>query len=130
MGLCEQCHSMTETPLAYGRNSLFRHDHITLRKAVFVSRCFVCTRVWHSLTEEQKSIASDPAFEGIEDEIYLSRMPGGKDGEQQGILANMSFQHGDDLYDCEDYNVVGGPSLVFAGCFAILNPSSAYTLSF
>lgn len=126
MGLCEQCRAMTTTPLAGGRNSLFRHDHVSLRKAVFESRCFVCCRVWDSLSEEQKGVARDPAFEGIGYSISLSRSTDGGDGEQVEILATLSFEHGDDLFDCEDYNVVGGLPVGSAGCFAILNPSGAY----
>ena len=115
---------MTTTRLALGTNSLFRHDHETLRKAVFESKCFICSGVWGSLTEEQKKVASVPDFEGIEYRIRLYRNPL-NDGEQREYLATMLFSHGDDLFDCEDYNEVGGLPVDSVGCFAMLNPSCA-----
>ncbi|KUI68836.1 hypothetical protein VM1G_04392 [Cytospora mali] len=114
---------MSTKVLTRGRNSLFRHDHITFRKAVFESRCFICSHVWNSLSQEQKDIASDAAFMGIEYQIHLSKITHDKDEEQRKVLANLSFEHGDDLYDCEDYKEVGGFPVEAVGCFAILNPS-------
>lgn len=133
MSLCEKCQSMTSKPLSYGRNSLFRHDHISLQEAVFERRCFICTRVWDSLSEDQKAVASGPAFMGIEYQLFLLRPTSGEDGEQregQEILATLSFKHGEDFYDCEDYNDVGGSPVGSAGCFAILNPSGTYTFDY
>lgn len=85
--------------------------------------------MYRTLSEEQKAIASDPTFMGIEYFIFLRHITQEEDGEQQKIVATLSFEHGDDLYDCEDYNEVGGllPGNSTVGCFAILNPSSEYT---
>lgn len=127
MGLCEQCQSVRAKVLVHGRNTLFRHDSSTLQKAVFESRCFVCSHVWDSLSGEQKAVASGPAFEGIEYQIFLSKIENHDvDAEKSEIIAAISFDHGDDLYDCEDYNEVGGLSMDSMGNFAMLNPACAY----
>lgn len=74
-------------------------------------------------------VASDPAFMGIEYQISLHKITRAQaeDGDEQEILATLSFDHGDDLYDCEDYNEVGGLPVDQVGNFAILNPSGVYS---
>lgn len=67
---------------------------------------------------------------GIEYQISLSKIAQADDGDKKEILATLSFDHGDDLYDCEDYNEVGGLPVDQVGNFAILNPSGAYTSCF
>lgn len=129
MGLCEQCQSISTKVLVHGRNSLFRHDHISLEKAVFESRCFICSRVWDTLSEEQKVVASGPAFMGIEYRMFLFQEKYSDDDELSEILAHLTFEHGDDLYDVDDYNEVGGMPMDSTGCFAILNPSGKHTSS-
>lgn len=123
MGLCEQCQSISSTVLLLsGLNKVFHHSCETLKKSVFEAKCYVCSRVWDSLTEEQKAVASHPDFEGIDCKVSLQTSHEEDDGWQERVLAKITFTPGDDLYDCEDYETVGGKIMEHAGQFAILNP--------
>lgn len=123
MTLCQKCQSIPDTAVAYsGRPTVVRHDTASLKRSI-QTRCFICTRVWESLSEEQKTVAESPTFTGIQ---YQARMSTGWMGEKREnpILASLICEPGDDLYDCEDYNVVGGWWRMETGQFSVLNPSS------
>lgn len=125
MGLCEKCQSLaTEAFRSSESPSVDRYDYLSFRRAVD-GKCFVCSHVWDSLSEEQKGIASKPGFMGITYRIYRNSRPGSDEGEP--ILATLSFQHGDDLFDCEECNKVGGLMINSAGVFAFLDPSGEYS---
>lgn len=119
MGLCEQCRSIAENLMPLGRSKVFHHDAASLKKAT-EEKCFACLRIWNSLSEEQQAIASRPDFEGIDCYSVLRQRTCAK-GDEEPILAYLSFEHGEDLY-CDDYNVMGGWR-GSAGHFAVLNPN-------
>ena len=126
MGICEKCQSLAVSPLPGQGPTLYCYDYLSLRKAVD-SRCYICSRVWDTLTEEQKGVASGPGFMGITYRLWRSSRS--MDDEEGPILATLGFENGDDLYDCEDYNEVGGRHLNSdCGVFAFLNPSGKRTL--
>ncbi|KAG8168216.1 hypothetical protein KVR01_003905 [Diaporthe batatas] len=117
MGLCALCEQSLSSKVLVD-DTLFHHDYRTFRQSV-ESKCYICSHVWSSLTEEQKETTMRPTFDGIDYDVSLRTSY----GERQGrILATIDFKHGDDLFDCEDYNEVGGKHMADAGRFAILNP--------
>lgn len=120
MRLCEQCRSISSKVLP--KRTVLHHNYASLQKSVFAGSCYLCSQVWDSLNEEQKGVASRSDFEGIDYEVSLGRTSYGDDGVQERILAKISFEHGEDLLYCEEYDIVGGTSLEDAGQFAILNP--------
>lgn len=121
MGICEKCQLLASGPINGSQSRLVsNYDYLSLRKAVD-SRCFICLRVWESLTEEQKGIVSTPDFTGIT--YKISRRSRQGEGEEDAILATLSFEHGDDLYECDDYNKPGGLWIDSAGVFAFVHPS-------
>jgi hypothetical protein len=123
MGLCEQCQSISSTVLVgSSRNTVLHHNHETFKRSVFGSKCYLCSQVWDSLNEEQKGKARRPEFEGIDYKVFLGRTSYGEEDRQEPILAKFYFDHGEDLWDCEEYDTVGGQFIQGAGQFAILNP--------
>lgn len=123
MGLCEHCHSISSKVLVGGMNkALIHHDHETFKKAVFENKCYLCSQVWDSMNEEQKEVAGRPDFEGIDYDIFLNQIKYGEDERQKTFLASFFINHGEDLWDCEQYDTVGGKHVSGAGQFAILNP--------
>lgn len=127
MGLCEQCQSISSKVLVFGKNMVFHHNYETFRKSVFGDRCYICSQVWDSMNEEQKAVASRPDFEGIDYEVFLKSASFDEEGQQERVLATISFSHGEDLWDTEEYDPIGGMSMEDAGKFAILNPSRRWT---
>lgn len=125
MGLCEQCQAISSTVLSRRvGTSVLRHNHETLARSVFDSKCFLCTQVWNSLTEEQRGVTRRPEFEGIDYKISLVLDGPRWDDGPEDILADVSFDHGEDLWCTEDYNTVGGDYTSHVnGQFAILRPS-------
>lgn len=91
-----------------------------------MSKCYICSQVWDSMNEEQKEVARRPNFEGFDFDILLRKTRYGEDGRQEPVLAMFFIQHGEDLWDCEEYNTPGGPDLSGPGRFAILNPFGGY----
>lgn len=127
MGFCQQCRSLLERRMPSGYHLAFHHDAASLKKAV-EERCFACFRIWNNLSKEQQIVASRAEFDGFDCHSSLGPRSHARDGEdedEESILANFSFTHGEDLYDCDDYNDLG-----WAGCggqFAVLNPFGACT---
>lgn len=126
MGLCAHCLSLSSKVLIFGVNAALHHSHETFKEAVFVSKCYICSQVWDSMNEEQKEVVRRPDFEGIDYNIRLGRTRYGEDGRQEPVLATIFIKHGEDLWDCEEYNKVGGTFVSGAGQFAILNPFGGY----
>lgn len=124
MDLCEQCQRISSTVLVSGNNKVLHHTHETFQKSVFGEKCYLCSQVWNSLNEEQKTVASRPDFEGINYEVFFYGRGFRYDGQLDRILAKVDFTHGEDLWDCEEYDEVGGKTMEEAGQFAILNPYS------
>lgn len=91
-------------------------------RSVFDSKCFLCSQVWESLHEEQKEVARRPDFEGLKCNVSLVKGSFGTDDRPENIIAQMYFDHGDDLYETEEYNRVGGMITDFSGQYAILDP--------
>lgn len=126
MAFCQKCQLIPDILIARGqdRTVVVHHDSASLQAAV-TERCYICLRVWESLSEEQKSVASSSAFEGIRYNLSLSldySEPGSS--EESSFIAELKCNHGDDLYDCDDYNEVGGWWRLEMGQFTMLNPSS------
>lgn len=123
MGLCEHCQSISSKVLRHASNwdTVLHHNHETFKRSVR-SKCYICSQVWDSLNEEQKAKAKRPNFEGINYKVLLGRTSYGEEDREEPILATFSIDHGEDLWDCEEYNDVGGEFLSGAGKFAILNP--------
>lgn len=122
MGLCEHCQSISSKVLKFrGKNNVLHHNHETLKRSIG-SKCYLCSQVWDSLNEEQKGVARRPDFEGIDYDVSLGKTRYSEEDRQEPILATFSFGHGEDLWDCEEYNDVGGTHIREAGKFAILNP--------
>lgn len=117
MPLCEQCLSISNKTITTGRNTIFHHDAVSLAKAV-EEKCFACLRIWGSLSGEQQAIARHADFEGLD--CVLCFDVGWTRGVDGPLLADVTFEHGEDLY-CDDYNDVGGWKGP-AGHFAVLNP--------
>lgn len=128
MSLCTECNSISTRTFGSESAILFRHGYDSLRKAVFESKCYICCRVWESLTEEQKEVASRPEFMGIEYHLSV-RTATDSDGDQVLPLASITFTWDDDLYDCEDYNEPGGLHVQDEGNFTALNPASMFVHS-
>lgn len=128
MSLCTECKSMSTKTFEGDETKLFRHGYDSFRKAVFESKCYICCRVWESLTEEQKKVASRPQFMGIEYHLRLWNAID-SDGEASLTVASITFRWDDDLYDCEDYTEPGGLGVEEAGNFAALNPASMFVHS-
>lgn len=128
MSLCTECKSMSTKTFEGDETKLFRHGYDSFRKAVFESKCYICCRVWESLTEEQKEVASRPQFMGIEYHLRLSNAID-SDGEARPTVAEITFTWDDDLYDCEDYTEPGGLLVEEVGNFAALNPASMFVHS-
>lgn len=122
MGLCEQCQSISSKVLVFGRNTAIHHNYETFKEAVFGSKCYLCSQVWDSMNAEQKAVARRPEFEGIDYEILLGKTKYFEDDRQKPVLAKIFIEHGEDLWDCEEYDTVGGTHMDSAGQFAILNP--------
>lgn len=122
MSLCEQCRSISERPTPPGRSVAFHHDAVSLKKAV-EGKCFACLRIWNSLSEEQRAIASREDFEGIDCFSFL-RQRAHVEGNEEPILAHFSFEHGEDLY-CDDFNVIGSWR-GSTGHFAVLNANGTH----
>lgn len=122
MGLCEQCQSISSTVLSGLKGkTVLQHNNETLARSVFDSKCFLCTQVWNSLTEEQREVTRRPEFEGI---TYIASLEtAGWDYGPEDILATIYIENGEDLYCCEDYNLVGGTLTGDSGQYAILRPS-------
>ncbi|POS81255.1 hypothetical protein DHEL01_v200355 [Diaporthe helianthi] len=124
MGICEKCQSLAISPHSgEGGPTLSCYDYHSLREGID-SKCYICSHVWGTLTEEQKGVASSPGFMGIT--YRLQRSPSRKarnDETEPPLLATLPFENEDDLYDCDDYNPVGGRWLDLAGVFAFLDPS-------
>lgn len=125
MSLCQRCRSIADTAISRTRATVLHHDSAGSLKESVESSCFICARVWDSLSGEQRAAAESPSFMGIR---YLMKTvePSRRYGSpgEQPLLANILCEHGDDLYDCEDYNVVGGWWKGNTGNFAVLNPLS------
>lgn len=120
MGLCETCQSLSSKVLVSGMNTAIHHDHETFKEAVFGSKCYLCSQVWDSMNEEQKEVARRPNFEGLDYHILLGRIRYGEDDRLEPVLASFFIKHGEDLWNCEEYDTVGGTHV--GGQFAILNP--------
>lgn len=129
MGLCELCQSLSSKVLVNGVNKALHHNHETFKEAVFGSKCYLCCQVWDSMNEEQKEVAGRPGFEGIDYDILLGRTQYGEENGQEPVLATLFIKHGEDLWDCEQYDTVGGTHVVDAGQFAILNPFGRWRLN-
>jgi hypothetical protein len=130
MGLCEQCQSISSKVLSrQGFNTVFHHNHETFMRSVFDSKCYICSQVWDSLNEEQQGKAIRPEFEGIDYKVSLRSTSYGEEDRQEPILATIFFTHGEDLWDCEEYDPVGGMTINDSGQFAILNPNGRWILS-
>lgn len=128
MSLCTQCQSISTRVLGQERTKVFRHGYDSFREAVFERKCYICYRVWESLSEEQKEVASRPEFMGID--YYIQVGDANRwDGEPTQSLASITFMLDDDLYNCEDYNEVGGLSVGLVGIFGALNPAGTYVCS-
>ncbi|KAG6366495.1 hypothetical protein INS49_000672 [Diaporthe citri] len=124
MSLCTECKSMSTRTFEGDETKLFRHGYDSFRKAVFESKCYICCRVWESLTEEQKEVASRPEFMGIEYH-FRPRRAIDSDGDPTLTVASLTFKWDDDLFDCEDYDEPGGFD-VGEGTFTALNPAKPY----
>nr|AET07139.1 vegetative incompatibility protein 6 [Cryphonectria parasitica] len=125
MSLCRKCQAIPDTRICSGEHRVVvRHDSASIQKSV-EDRCYICARVWNSLSEEQKAVCKRPTFEGIVYKMYTrDQSYGGSNAHSRPILAQLLCQPAkDDLYDCDDYNEVGGWWRNEAGAFAALNPS-------
>lgn len=92
--------------------------------------CYICTRVWDSLSKVQQAVVQSPDFSGLE--CKISFPPVSEEGEDdESIVTSLTFLAGDELWDCEEANLVGGWSPTFFGQFVILNPRGmfAYNIS-
>lgn len=117
-GLCKKCQSIPETVIAgRGLQVALEHDFKSLKESV-ERRCFICTRVWDTLSEQQRTVAGRPTFMGIRYQLCLKT--------SSAIVAKLMCDPGDDLYDCDDYKVVGGWWRGETGHFAMLDPSSTF----
>lgn len=83
--------------------------------------CYICKRVWESLSDEQKLCTKSSGFEGINYDVTLKSV-----NEGNSILAKLNCEPGDDLYDCDDYNVVDGWWEFESGAYAFLNATSKW----
>lgn len=73
-------------------------------------------------------MASRPEFMGID--YYIQVGDANRwDGEPTQSLASITFMLDDDLYNCEDYNEVGGLSVGLVGIFGALNPAGTFVHS-
>ncbi|KAJ4390556.1 hypothetical protein N0V93_004152 [Gnomoniopsis smithogilvyi] len=119
MAFCQQCQSLSTRPVARKREVVFRHDYESLRKAVD-SDCYMCTRVWDSLSKVQQALVQSPSFSGLE--CMISFTPVSEEGEDdEPIAISFTFWAGYELWDCEEPNLVGGWSPFLYGQFVILN---------
>lgn len=125
MSLCALCEQSISSKVlsSSGYNTILHHNHKTFTRSVFSTKCYLCSRVWNSLNEEQQEKTRRPEFEGIDYKIFLRRTKYFEEDEQEAILAHVTFGHGEDLWDCEEYDEVGGRHILGAGQFAILNPN-------
>lgn len=127
MSLCTECKSMSTRTFEGDEDKLFRHGHDTFQKSVFESKCYICCRVWESLTQEQKDVASRPEFMGIEYHFRPGRAID-SDGDPLLTVASLTFTWDDDLFDCEDYGEPGGFD-AGEGTFTALNPAGMFVHS-
>lgn len=102
----------------------FRHDFASLKKAV-EDECYMCTRVWDSLSTEQQAIAESPGFRGVECRVSFKARDGAEDGATEpAVLMAFSFLCQEEMFDCDEANAVGGWSDWERGHYALLSPSS------
>lgn len=127
MGTCEQCRSLSKTPVSRDTDVAFRHDSASLLKAV-EDNCYMCSRVWHSLSKEQQAITQSPEFSGIECRIWVrTSATGDEDGDAEvDAPVVFSFVGGEEMFDCDEANEIGGWSCWDSGQFALLSPSSMF----
>lgn len=127
MAFCQQCQSVSRTPIARKSAVVFRHDYESLQRAV-EGNCLICTRVWDSLSKIQQEVVQSPDFTGLECKILFT--PLNEDGElEESILLSLKFWAGDELWDCDEANEVGGWSPDFYGHFVVLDASSMFVLA-
>lgn len=87
--------------------------------------CYMCTRVWDSLSKVQQAVIQSPDFSELECKISFT--PTSEEGEvDEHIVVSFSFWAGDELWDCEEPNLVGGWSPTFLGQFVVLNTNSMF----
>ncbi|KAJ4412427.1 hypothetical protein N0V82_008822 [Gnomoniopsis sp. IMI 355080] len=120
MAFCRQCQSLSKTPIARKTEVVFRHDYESLRQAVD-DDCYMCTRVWDSLSGTQQAIAQSPDFSGLECKASFTTVSE-EDEDDEPIVISFTFWAGEELWDCEEPNLVGGWSPLLYGQFVILNP--------
>lgn len=102
----------------------FRHDSASLKKAV-EDECYMCTRVWDSLSREQQAIVESPGFRGIECHISFKAPAGDEDGAiEKAVPIGFTFLCQEEMFDCDEANDVGGWSDWESGQFALLSPCS------
>lgn len=123
MSLCYQCQCLSHTPVARMPTSevAFRHDYNSLMEAV-EANCYMCKRVWDSLSQRQQDVVRSPGFTGIECRISFETK-GHIDDEKKHITLGFWFDAGAELdIDCNEIGGWHNPYTTM-GHFVVLDPT-------
>lgn len=123
MGLCHQCQSISERAFKTKPSAAFIHDYASFKQAI-ENKCYICSHVWDNLTEDQQAIVVPDKFTGIECWISIKSLDEWE-ADNETVPVKLDFFGEDEIYDCDEVNVVGGWSVRETGQFAVLNPKSA-----